>query len=321
MHAAGKLFARTAKRRAVCRVVLALILAGTARAAAGCSGSPPTRPASARRDPPPASYYLALGDSLSQGVQPDSAGASVRTTQGYPDQLYAVLHARQQGLRLVKLGCPGETTGTMMHGGICSYPGGSQLAAAVRFLRAHRARVSLITLDIGANDANSCITASSVAKLASCAGAAVPQAAVNLATILASLRQADPHARIVAMNYYMPALAEWRNGLPGELVARLAEMVVDGYNTLLADVYRRYGVRVANVSGAFHTADFSPQDTLPGLGRLPRNVAAICQWTWECAPSPRGPNQHPNQTGYRVISRAFLQAGAAVPARRGQTRS
>jgi len=75
------------------------------------------------------------------------------------------------------------------------------------------------------------------------------------------------------MNYYIPALAARRNGLPRQLGARLPELVVAGYNTLLAGVYSRYGVRVANVSGAFHTADFSPQVTLPGLGRLPRNVA------------------------------------------------
>jgi hypothetical protein len=39
----------------------------------------------------PAIYYLALGDSLSQGVQPDAAGASVETGQGYADQLHAAL--------------------------------------------------------------------------------------------------------------------------------------------------------------------------------------------------------------------------------------
>jgi len=40
-------------------------------------------------------------------------------------------------------------------------------------------------------------------------------------------------------------------------------------------------------------------------------VAAICQWTWQCAAPPRGPNQHANQAGYAVIARAFLLAGAA----------
>ena len=76
----------------------------------------------------PATYYLALGDSLSQGVQPDATGTSVRTGQGYPDQLYAMLRPSQPSLQLVKLGCQNETTATMIHGGICRYPEGSQLA-------------------------------------------------------------------------------------------------------------------------------------------------------------------------------------------------
>ena len=294
------------------RVARALALAAVAATAAGgCSGpartgAPADRPASAR-----AAYYLALGDSLSQGVQPNASGISVRTRHGYADQLYAVLHRHQPGLRLVKLGCGGETTATMIHGGICSYRGGSQLAAAVSFLRAHRSQVPLVTLDIGANDPNSCITTDlSVGKLAACAGSSVPRTAANLVTILRQLRQAGPHARIVAMNYYLPALAAWRNGLGGRLLARGSELVTTGYNALLTGVYHRFGVRVADVSGAFHTSDFSPQVTVPGLGRLPRNVAAICRWTWECAPHPRGPNEHPNQAGYQVIARAFLVAGA-----------
>jgi len=47
--------------------------------------------------------------------------------------------------------------------------------------------------------------------------------------------------------------------------------------------------------------------TVPGIGSLPRNVARICQWTWECAPPPRGPNQHANPAGYRVIANAILK--------------
>ena len=257
----------------------------------------------------PVTYYLSLGDSLSQGVQPDAAGVSVRTRDGYADQLYAALRPRHPGLRLVKLGCPDETTATMIHGGICSYPGGSQLAAAVSFLQAHRRKVSLITLDIGANDPDSCITMPSIAKLATCVGKSIPRTAANLTTIVTSLRQADPGAPIIAMNYYLPALAEWRHGLAGQAFARLSELAAVGYNTLLTNAYQAFGIRVADVFSAFHTTDFG-EVTVPGFGRLPRNVAAICQWTWECAAPPRGPNQHANQAGYQVIARSFLLAGA-----------
>jgi len=287
-----------------------LALAGLLTAAvSGCTASS-GRLSGAEQQAPPATYYLALGDSLSQGVQPDPSGVSEPTQDGYADQLYTVLRRSQPGLRLVKLGCPGETTGSMIHGGICRYRGGAQLAAAARFLRAHRGHVSLVTLDIGANDPYSCILKPSLTKLARCVASFIPEAGRNLNTILNRIHQASPGTKVVAMNYYLPTLAEWRHGWVGEMIARTAELAADGYNTLLAKVYRAHGVRVANVFSAFHTSDFGADVTVPGYGSLPRNVAAICQWTWECAAAPRGPNEHANQTGYRVIARAFLLAGA-----------
>ncbi len=266
-----------------------------------CSGSAGSSRTSAKAPAPP-TYYLALGDSLAQGVQPDAAGASVETRYGYPDQVYAALRPSHPTLQLVKLGCPGETTSTMINGGICRYPGGSQLKAAVDFLRAHRGRVLLVTIDIGANDPETCGSQPSLSQLASCAVKGVPAAVAHLATIMASLKAAGPGVRMVGMNYYLPALAEWRDGLPGHLVAWTAERLAASYNDLLDRVYTHYGARVANVFGAFATADFAEQ------GTTPRNVALLCQWTWACAAPPRGPNQHANQAGYQVIARTFLQA-------------
>src|SRR5437763_764500 len=180
------------RRGAPALALAALAAALAAVAAGGCSG--PARPgpaaarpgaAHARHARAPVRYYLALGDSLSQGVQPDSSGVSVRT-----------------------------------------------------------------------------------------------------------------------------GLAAWRDGLGGRLLARGSELAVASYNAMLARVYRAFGVRVADVSGAFRTAEFEPRVAVPGQGTLPRNVAAICRWTWECAPAPRGPNEHPNGAGYQVIARTFLLAGA-----------
>jgi lysophospholipase L1-like esterase len=175
-------------------------------AVTACSAPGPAKPGAA-------TYYLALGDSLSRGVQPDAAGISVETGKGYPELVYAQLARDHRGLRLVRLGCPGETTMTMIHGGICRYPGGSQLAAAVTFLHAHRGHVLLVTIDIGANDPEACDSQPSLAslvRLASCVGQ-VPGAAARLGTILASLRAAArPRVRIVGMSYYLPELAECR---------------------------------------------------------------------------------------------------------------
>jgi lysophospholipase L1-like esterase len=284
----------------------ALAVAAVALVAA-CSGPGRSPGAHVRAGPP--SYYLALGDSLSQGVQPDATGVGVPTRQGYPDQVYAVLRRSHPALRLVKLGCPGETTGTMINGGICGYREGSQLAAAVAFLHAHRGQMFLVTIDIGANDLDDCLDSANPLKLASCFTTGVPGTVRNLTKIMTSLRTAaGPHVRIVGMSYYLPELAEWRHGLPGQAVAWLTERLAVGYNEVLEHVYATSGARVANVFGAFETTDFSGRTTVPGIGSVPRNVARVCQWTWECADPPRGPNQHANDAGYGVIARAFLSA-------------
>jgi lysophospholipase L1-like esterase len=282
------------------RALRSAIAVAVAAACAACSAPAPA-------DPPAASYYLALGDSLSRGVQPDAAGTSVETSQGYPNLVYAQLQPSHPGLELVQLGCPGETTVTMMHGGICRYPGGSQLAAAVTFLRAHRGHVLLVTIDIGANDPEACGSASDLSRLASCAGQ-VPVTAARLAEILASLRAAaGPGVRLVGMSYYLPALAQWRQGTLGQVVARVSARLAAVFNALLDAAYAAAGTSVADVFAAFDTSDFGDPVTVPGIGSLPRNVARICEWTWECAPPPRGPNQHANPAGYRVMADAFLQ--------------
>jgi lysophospholipase L1-like esterase len=286
----------------------AVCLAGAVVTA--CSTPAPTVAAHPGHSKPPASYYLALGDSLSQGVQPNAAGASVETRDGYTNQLYLLLLKHDPGLRLVDLGCPGETTTTMIHGGICSYPGGSQLAAAVSFLRAHRGHVALVTVDIGANDINPCVEHLNLDEVVPCVGKSIGATTTNLTTIMKTLRPAAGHTRIIGMNYYLPELVEWRSGFFGQVLARVIEAASAHYNNLLTALYHEFGARTANVFGAFHTSDFGNDVRLPGFGTLPRNVAAICQWTWQCTAPPRGPNQHANQAGYAVIARAFLLAGA-----------
>ena len=324
MRRAATLAAVAAAAAVVAAALTAATVAGSGSGPGSGSGSAPhragtragTRPSPRDGSParPAVSYYLALGDSLSRGVQPDATGASLPTAQGYADQLYATLRLLDPGLRLVKLGCSGETTGTMINGGICRYPGGSQLAAATGFLRAHRGQVSLITIDIGANDPDSCIDRPSISKITMCVTGSFPDTAVNLTKIMTTIRAAaGPAARIIGMNYYVPALAEWRDGLLGQEVARLAERLVAGYNKLLTTIYQSFGARVADVFGAFRSADFTGQVTVPGVGTVPPNVAAVCRWTWECAPAPRGPNEHARAAGYGVIAHAFLLADLGLP--------
>ena len=305
--ARGRVTSRAAAVAVAVAAAVALLVACSGPGPGPSHPSHPSHPAPPRGVPPV--YYLSLGDSLAQGVQPNQAGLSVETPHGYPDQIYQTLRKSHPTLDMVKLGCPGETTVTMINGGLCPYNTGSQLKAAVQFLQQHRGHVLLVTLDIGANDPEACSGQPSFSQLAECAVTGIPSAVTHLATITGELKAAGPGVRIVGMNYYLPALAEWRKGLSGHAVAWTAEKLAATFNGLLDQVYAKAGIKVANVFAAFQTSDFSSAST-----GEPRNVTLLCRWTWACAAPPRGPNQHANQAGYQVIARQFLQtAGLSEP--------
>jgi lysophospholipase L1-like esterase len=254
-------------------------------------------------------YYLALGDSLSVGIQPDQDGVEVPTDVGYVDDVSTDLNhgksAHGADLTLVKLGCSGETSTTMINGGICTYPhAGSQLAAATQFLAAHQGHVALVTFNIGSNDVAGCVTAAGADLTCVAQGLAALQA--NLATITAGLSQADPgvRTRFVGLNYYDPFLADWLQGTDGQQFATESVGLVDELNQVLAAGYGQAGYAVADVATAFQITAFTPTVTLPGVGAVPVNVADTCELTWMCAPAPVGPNIHPNAGGYAVIARA-----------------
>jgi lysophospholipase L1-like esterase len=248
-------------------------------------------------------YYLALGDSLSQGVQSDGAqppdGGSIITDSGYVDDLYGHALLARPRLQLMKLGCPGETTNTMINGGICTYPEGSQLNAAYAFLSTNR--VAFVTIDIGANDVDGCITAPDPQ---SCVQAALPVMAHNLGQILGTLRAASPTVKIFGMNYYDPFLAAWLSpgGQTGQDQAHQTEQLTEALDITLQGVYSHFSMLVANVYLAFLTGNF---DIVQPFNE-PANVLEICINTWMCTEG----NIHANDTGYQLIADAFLKVNS-----------
>jgi lysophospholipase L1-like esterase len=250
----------------------------------------------------PPQYYLALGDSLAVGIQPASNGKLVPTDQGYVDDLFAFLQARDHDLRLKKLGCSGETTTTMIDGGSCFYPHKNQLDEAVKFLETHR--VALVTLDIGGNDVQHCFSLSGPDF--ACLGSGLAAVNANLPNILAALRAADPDVPIVAMNYYDPFLAAWQLGAAGQLVATQSLTLTLTLNSVLQGWYDVAGVPVADVAAAYRITDFTPS-----IAGIPLNVFLTLSLTWMGAPPPVGPDVHPNALGYAVIAGAFVKTIAA----------
>jgi lysophospholipase L1-like esterase len=247
-------------------------------------------------------YYLSLGDSLATGVQPIGLEErQFRTNEGYADQLLAIARSRLPDLKAVKLGFPGESTVTMVDGGLTSYPHGSQLREAVAFLERNRGRVAFVTVDIGFNDFPSYELPSIAIGMASIGR--------NLPGILETLRQAaGPEVPIVGMTIYDAFLARWLEGPEGREVAR--QSVWEGVvpiNAYLRQVYAAAGLQVADVEGAFATTDFETVVYLEGVGAVPLNVARACEWTWVVAPPPLGPDMHANARGYRAIAEAFAR--------------
>lgn len=253
-------------------------------------------------------YYVSLGTSLSVGIQPGADGVNQRTNDGYADQLFDIIEPQYRKIRLVKLGCPGETTTTMMGGGICNYPKGSQLAEAVSFLHAHKDKVELITIDLGVNDilAADCIVGTNVDF--SCINGALGQIAINLPIILSALREAaDPDTQIVGMNYYNTFLAAWLSGIDGQVLAMESAGLANFLNYgVLQPIYDGFGIPVADVAGAFQSNNFTTMVPFPPpFFSVPFNVAVICQWTYMCVPGPIGPNIHANPDGYGVMAATF----------------
>ncbi len=256
-------------------------------------------------------YYLALGDSLSQGYQPNSNGIGLDTDQGYVDDIENAELATDPTLQVEKLGCPGETTKTFVNGGICpTYS--SQLHAATKFLRLHGADTSFVTIDIGANNVDNCLVGTTVNL--PCINKGINQINKQLPVILAALQAADPGVTIYGMNYYDPYLAAYLDGSAGQQLASLSLILAQSVNSTLATIYGNYNVPVADVADAYGTSDntFNNGDTIGG-NPVPDDVYNICALTYMCAPSPVGPNIHANPTGYQTIANAFL-AVPIVPA-------
>jgi lysophospholipase L1-like esterase len=293
------------------RIAATIAVATVAATVAMAGGAPAFAAHRASSGTTTTSYYLSLGDSLAQGVQPNSQGTSVETNQGYPNQLFAALHTANPTLKLVKLGCPGETTATMLNGGICTYTKGSQLAQAAAFLASHRGKVQLVTIDIGANDLNPCLGLPTINQIVACLEQVFPQIQANLSSIMNTLTTASGSGvpPIIGMTYYDPELANWLKGDPAsKALAKDSIALAQGFGNLLNGVYTLYGAKVADVFTAFHTTQFAARVTLPKFGKLPKAVAYICTYTWMCAAPPVGPNIHANILGYGIIANTFLNA-------------
>src|SRR5215218_8987824 len=260
---------------------VAVLLAVSGQAASGTSQRPVYQS--------PQSYYLALGDSIAYGLQPTKKpGARASTFDtGYVDVFAARLRKLSPKIEVVNYGCPGESTVTFVRGG-CDWLkhggrlhdafGGSQLKAALSFLRAHPGRVSPITLTLWGGD---------LAPL-SAKGKRAPRAIASFAArfkeILEQLRAAAPNAEIIVTGAW-------------NLEADRLAQVEPAYRSVDASIRNAAAASRARVANMFAA--------LNGPGSVRTQKARLCSLTFFCS---KGGDPHPTDAGYRAMAGAFMAA-------------
>lgn len=236
-------------------------------------------------------YYMALGNSLSFGYQPNLDFSS-----GFVDDIFNKDLHPVGVTNVVNDACAGETTYTMINGGCAarfahkgSYTG-AQLQAALNFLNnpRHKGRVSPITLEIGVNDVINNWDA------ATCSVS--PNANVDLATMDFNLTNTILPELIKALatttgatsgdlhllNYYNPFAKECSN----------SAQFVHILNDHLQKDAAQFKIPVVDVYSAF--------------GGDAGMASHICDYTWMC--DSRFHDIHPTNKGYEKIAEAVKSA-------------
>jgi lysophospholipase L1-like esterase len=268
-------------------------------APAGRTAAPPARP-----------LYLALGDSLAAGMQPDASGRDRPTTHGYVEVVARSLARSHSGLTHRTLSCGGATSVTLLHGGETCRPDGDpgQLSRAERILAAS-ANTALVTLDIGDNDIEACINANTGSVNAACVARGEARLRQNLPEIARRLRAATPRSvPVIGLVDYDQYLSLWLEGARGRAAARRSVPIIRRLNQVVGSIYRAAGLVVADASNRFATEDLMHRRRLPGHGSVPLAVYRICTLTWACSPLPIGHDDHARPAGYYQLGEAILDA-------------
>lgn len=292
-------------RRVPLRALFALILALAAPALA-----------IALKQKDPAPVYVAIGDSLSAGVQPDAHGNNRATRHGYADQLASRLRPHDPGLSLVRFG-GGGTTNTLIDGDAGRHHSPPALVQAERYLRAHRNRVVLISLNIGDNDVGACVSPTRIDER--CASREIADVQHNLPRIVRRLRAAaGPSATIVGLADYDQFWAYWLRGPQGRAIARRSAQLIGRLNAVMLAAYRGEHAVAADAGPRFQIRAEHPLVGLRGHGRVPLAVQRVCLLTWACSAPPIGFNDHARTSGYALLADTMyraLRAAHALPPR------
>jgi len=269
-------------------------------------------PAAAVAKKAPTSYYVSVGDSYAQGYQPDGT-----VNHGYTDYLYAKAMKLLPGLKLVRLGCGGATTGSLINGTrpcpntklyASTSKATSQLTYGARFMRSHRGQIALVTMSIGGNDVAPCATAPDITAILNCVTTGVAEIKKNLTVIASSLRSAaGPKATIIGSTYPDVVLGQYIRSEQGKgLAAASVAIFRDQINPALKSAYAAQQIRFVDATTAFGGyVPFDQTVTDAPYGVIPQAVANICTLGWYCTTQPV-PDIHLKSPGYSKLADLYM---------------
>ncbi|HKH17174.1 MAG TPA: SGNH/GDSL hydrolase family protein [Solirubrobacteraceae bacterium] len=269
-------------------------------------------PAAADAATPKRRYYVSLGDSYAIGYQPSVVRPAGGTRNGFAYQVPALAKPRGYRFKLVNFGCGGETTLSLLErtarcGGPApggpDYAGRTQIAAAGRFLRAHRGKVGLITVSIGGNDVTKCVRD---ANPITCVGAAVEAIKQNVTEIAKRLREAAGRkVPIVGITYPSVILGLWVGPDANQDLARLSVVALkELINPELKRAYASAGGKLVDVtaaSGAYGSLE--EKTTIAAYGEIPLPVAKVCEYTYYC----EFRDIHARTSGHRLVAELIVK--------------
>ena len=173
------------------------------------------------------------------------------------------------------------------------YTSGTQLGDAVAFLHAHPGQVRYITIDIGADDVDNCLTGGTISL--TCIENGLATISSNLPHIVAALQEAGNGVPIFGVDYYDPFLQQWITGTSGQGLATESAQLSAVLNGDLTRIYGSLEANPVDVQGPFAVQDFamtgSFQDTT-----VPENVGHLCLDPYVRPGPGRGlRHEHPRQ--------------------------
>jgi lysophospholipase L1-like esterase len=263
-------------------------------------------PAASAAEP---NLYVSLGDSYATGYQATGVRQGRNTTNGFAYQVPRLARKRGYDLKLRNFGCGGATTVSLLNQTEPCHPrargprgltwgGRTQIAAAEKYLRAHRGEVALVTVSIGGNDVTSCVRESDPIP---CVATAVKKIEKNVAAISRRLRKAaGPDVRITGITYPDVILGQWvgegaNTDLAGLSVVAFKSLI----NPAFKKAYAKGDGRFVDVTAA--TGAYTPLDEtieFPPYGSVPVAVARVCELSFYC----QYRDIHARTEGYRIIA-------------------